>query len=101
MPHHLDVEEAADGQEAVEAFRRSPQGYYDLILMDIQIPVMDGYEAAGLIRGLDRPDASAIPITALTANAFAGDIYAAKQAGMNMHPAKPPDVKQTMSALGE
>ena len=50
MPHRLAVEEAADGQEAVEAFRRSPQGYYDLILMDIQMPVMDGYEDAGLIR---------------------------------------------------
>ena len=79
---------------------RLPHGYYDL-LMDIQMPVIDGYEAARLIRDLNRPDAYAISIIALIANAFAHDIYAAKQAGMNMHLAKPLDVKQMMSALGE
>ncbi len=95
----LIVEEAANGQAALDRFYDSLPAYYDLILMDIQMPVMNGYEAAKAIRKLQRPDASQIPIIALTANAFADDIYAAQQAGMNMHLAKPLDIRQMMAAL--
>lgn len=83
------VDTASNGQEAVEAFSRSEAGYYDLILMDIQMPVMNGYEATKIIRKLDREDAGQIPIFAITADAFAEDIEAVKKAGMNSHLAKP------------
>lgn len=85
------VEIAGDGRQGVEAFVRSQRGYYDLILMDIQMPVMDGYTAARRIRGQTRADAAAIPILAMTADAFAEDIQAAREAGMNGHLAKPLD----------
>lgn len=81
-----------DGGQAVEEFRESESGTYDAILMDIQMPVIDGYEAARRIRALDRPDASSIPIVAMTANAFAEDIQKAFDAGMNAHVAKPIDI---------
>lgn len=98
---HLIVEEAVNGKMAVERFRDSPPGYYDLILMDIQMPVLDGYQATRAIRRLNRPDASVIPIVALTANAFADDILAAKQAGMNLHLAKPFHIQQIMAVLNQ
>lgn len=85
------VECAGNGREGVEAFRRSPAGYYDLILMDIRMPVMDGHAAARAIRALDREDARAVPILAMTADAFAEDIRAAEEAGMDGHLAKPLD----------
>lgn len=86
------VETARNGREAVEAFARSGPGYYDLILMDIQMPIMNGYEAAKAIRGLERQDAGEIPIFAVTADAFAEDIESVKKAGMNSHLAKPLNV---------
>ena len=82
-----------NGQKAVEAFSTHPAGSYDLILMDIMMPVMGGYEATRQIRRLDRTDAQSIPIIALTANAFAEDIQHAIDAGMNAHVAKPLNIK--------
>ncbi len=95
------VETAENGQEGVTAFSSKPAYYYDVILMDIQMPVMNGYDAAKAIRQLERKDAAEIPIIALTANAFADDIYAAKQAGMNTHLAKPLDLKQLCKVLNQ
>ena len=77
----------------------SPAGTYDAILMDIQMPVMTGYEAAAAIRALDRPDAKTIPIIAMTANAFAEDVQAALAAGMNAHVAKPIDLDVLKTTL--
>lgn len=85
-----DVKE--DGRQVVEAFRDARPGTYDAILMDIQMPEMNGYEATRAIRGMNRDDAADIPIIAMTANAFAEDVRAAKDAGMNAHVAKPVDV---------
>lgn len=85
------IEIAADGEQGVDAFEKSPEGYYDLILMDVQMPVMNGYEAARAIRSLSRSDAGTIPILAMTADAFAEDISMAKESGMNGHLAKPLD----------
>ncbi len=82
-----------DGQQVVQVFRDREPGTFDAILMDIQMPVMNGYEAARLIRGLDRPDGRTIPIVAMTANAFAEDIKASGEAGMDAHIAKPLDVE--------
>ena len=93
------VEEAGDGVQAVRMVADSDVGYYGLIFMDIQMPVMDGYEAAKAIRRLKRPDASDIPIVAMTANAFEEDIRAALRAGMNAHFAKPIDVKELEELL--
>ena len=84
-----EVDIAEDGQKAVDMFSQQPQGYYDLILMDIQMPVMDGREAARTIRALDRPDALQIPIYALSADAFVEDERRSKESGMNGHLTKP------------
>ncbi|RHJ91141.1 PAS domain-containing hybrid sensor histidine kinase/response regulator [Parabacteroides bouchesdurhonensis] len=86
------IDYACDGAEAVKKFEQSPEYYYDLILMDIQMPVMNGYAAARKIRELSRKDSSTIPILAMTADAFSEDIKAAKDAGMNSHLAKPLDI---------
>lgn len=83
------VECAADGAESVRCFKAAPVGYYDLILMDIQMPVMNGYAATRAIRALPRQDAATVPILAMTADVFQEDIAAAKEAGMNGHLAKP------------
>ena len=91
------VECACNGAEGVEKFTNSPEEYYDLLLMDVQMPVMDGYAATRKIRGLLRKDAAAVPILALTADAFAEDISAAKEAGMSGHLAKP----FNMAAIGK
>ena len=80
---------AENGQIAVETFEKSPQGYYDGILMDIQMPVMNGYEATKAIRNSAHPDAKTIPIIAMTANAFSEDISNSLNAGMDAHIAKP------------
>ncbi len=85
----LEVTMAENGQEAVELFQQSAPYTYQIVFMDIMMPVMDGHEATRVIRSLDRPDASRIPIIAMTANAFAEDVQAAKDAGMNEHMAKP------------
>ena len=95
----LTVEEAENGQVGVERFSASAPGYYSMILMDIQMPVMNGYDAAAAIRALHRPDALHIPILAMTANAFVDDIQAAKAAGMNEHLAKPIDFEKLSSVL--
>ena len=87
-----DVTKAWNGQEAVELFRKSEPGGFDTILMDIMMPVMNGYEATKMIRSLDREDAKTIPIIAMTANAFTEDRLKAKEAGMNEHIVKPLDV---------
>lgn len=85
------VDTACDGQQGVTKFEQSREGYYDLILMDIQMPIMNGYEATRKIRALQRPDAAGIPILAMTADAFAEDVAAAMEAGMTGHMAKPLD----------
>lgn len=85
----VTVSVARDGKEAVQAFENSKVGELDAILMDVMMPVMDGYEATGRIRGLARPDAASIPIIAVTANAFAEDIQKCKDAGMDDHLSKP------------
>ena len=94
-----DVTKAWDGQEAVELFRNSEPGEFDVILMDIMMPVMNGYEAAKIIRSLDREDAKTIPIIAMTANAFTEDRIRAKEAGMDEHIAKPVDVELLIKVI--
>ena len=94
-----NVTKAWDGQEAVELFRNSEPGEFDVILMDIMMPVMNGYETTKMIRSLDREDAKAIPIIAMTANAFTEDRIKAKAAGMNAHIAKPIDSKKIEDTL--
>ncbi len=87
--YQLEIDEVADGTEAVKKFTESPIGYYNLVLMDVIMPQMTGYEAAEKIRRLDRPDAQTVPIIAVTANAFQDDVDKAFAAGMNGHLAKP------------
>ena len=94
-----ELMEARDGQEALAAFENSPPGHFDLILMDIQMPVMDGYEATRRIRALTRPDAAAVPIIAMTANAFREDIERALAAGMNDVVTKPLDMKLLLQKI--
>ena len=95
------VTKAWNGQEAVEIFRKSRPGEFDVILMDIMMPVMNGYEAAKMIRSLDREDAKVIPIIAMTANAFTEDKMRAKEAGMDEHIAKPVDGKLLVKVINE
>ena len=85
----LNVSTAINGLEAVRLFEKSKPYEYDIILMDIMMPVMNGLDAAKAIRGLSRPDAPTVPIIALSANAFAEDIQKSKNAGINEHLAKP------------
>jgi CheY-like chemotaxis protein len=85
----ISVDEAVDGSAALKMFEESPEHTYDIILMDVQMPIMDGYQASMAIRGLNRIDARSVPIIALTANAFKEDIDKALEAGMNAHIAKP------------
>ena len=92
---------AVNGREAVERFLISDPGEFDAILMDIQMPVMDGYEAARQIRRSSHPLASTIPIVATTANAFSDDIAAALAAGMNAHVSKPLDADQLCKVLAQ
>ena len=94
-----DVTKAWNGQEAVELFRKSEPGGFDIILMDIMMPVMNGYEATKMIRSLDRDDAKTIPIIAMTANAFTEDRLKAKEAGMNEHIVKPLDVELLIKVI--
>ncbi len=91
---------ANDGKEAVDAFAASSPGTFDCVLMDLMMPVMSGYEAARVIRGMDRPDAKTVPIIALSANAFEEDVAMAKAAGMNDHLAKPIDINRMFSVMG-
>lgn len=97
----LKVFTASDGAEAVEIVNSSPEGKFDLILMDIQMPKLDGYDATRKIRSLDRTDVKQIPIIAMTGNVFTEDISAAYAAGMNKHLAKPMDLDKVMKTLEE
>ena len=94
-----EVTKAWNGQEAVEIFGKSEPGEFDVILMDIMMPVVNGYEATKMIRSLDREDAKKIPIIAMTANAFTEDRIRAKEAGMDEHVAKPVDVKLLVKVI--
>ena len=97
----FSVETVADGCEAVEVFVKHPPGYYDLVLMDIQMPIMNGYEATRAIRSLDRPDAKVLPIIALSANSRDEDKRMSMESGMNYHIAKPFDVVQLIAAVNK
>ncbi len=92
------LERAENGKICVERFEQSPEGYYNVILMDIRMPVMSGYEAARIIRGLSRRDAD-LPIIAMTADAFSEDIEHSKECGMNEHVSKPIDVDRLLQVL--
>jgi CheY-like chemotaxis protein len=96
---HAQMDTAEDGARAVERFSASPEGHYDLIFMDVQMPNVDGYEATRLIRALPRHDAATVPIIAMTANAYKEDIERALGAGMNGHLAKPIDIDAVMRTL--
>lgn len=95
----IQIDTATNGEEAVAAFRDKPLFYYDLILMDIKMPVMDGLEATKHIRSLSRADAAQVPIVAMTANAFEEDRQISLNAGMNAHITKPLDVEQVLGCL--
>ena len=98
---HLLIDEAVDGQDAVNIFADKPVGYYSLIFMDIQMPTLNGYEATRFIRTLRRADAKTVPIVAMTANAYKEDIDRALDAGMNAHLSKPIDMTKVMETLGK
>ncbi len=93
------ITNAVNGAEAVELFRNSPPGAFDVILMDVMMPVMDGLTAAKTIRALDRPDAKTIPIFAMTANAFSEDVEKSLAAGMNEHLSKPLNMDVLLSTV--
>lgn len=93
----MAVTTAHNGSEAVELFAASPVGFYDIIFMDIMMPVMNGLEAARVIRAMERPDAKAVPILAMSANAFSEDVQMSLDAGMNAHISKPMDEKKLLS----
>ena len=95
----LTVEHVADGVEAVDKMAECEDGYYDMVFMDIQMPKMNGYDAARAIRAMDRDYCRQVPIIAMTANAFAEDVHAAKTAGMNEHIAKPLDLNTLAKIL--
>ena len=93
------TEEAVDGAQAVRAFEASAPGYFDAVLMDIRMPVMDGLEATRRIRTLNRPDAQQVPIIAMTANAFDDDSRKSLESGMNGHLTKPLDLDALLAML--
>ena len=95
----VQVETAEDGKQAVEKFDAAPEGYYDLIFMDVQMPVMDGYQATRRIRALPRRDAGQVWIVAMTANAFVEDIRRSREAGMNEHISKPVELERLRDVL--
>ena len=100
--HGIQVTQAWNGREAVERFSASPPGFFDAVLLDMQMPEMGGCEAARHIRALPRADAKRVPIVAVTANAFAEDVAATAAAGMNAHVSKPIDIallSQTLERL--
>ena len=97
----IDVEAAANGREALDKVSHSEEGYYDVILMDIRMPVMNGYDAAKQIRALERDDTKQMPIIAMTANAFSEDVHEALKAGMNEHLSKPIELNKLKRMLGK
>jgi CheY-like chemotaxis protein len=97
----MHVDHAENGQIVVEMFEKSAPGYYDILLMDVRMPVMDGQKATEIIRGMDRPDAKTVPIIAMTANAYIQDVEECRRVGMNAHIAKPIDMKVMYETLIE
>ena len=97
----FQVECAENGQQACDMVRQSQPGYYDLVLMDIQMPILDGYAATRIIRAMEDPALAGLPIIAMTANAFEEDRELALEAGMNGHLAKPIDLQKMMALLRE
>ena len=97
----MEVEHAPNGQEAVNAFANSAENYFDAVLMDIRMPIMDGLKATTTIRELNRPDAKKVPIIAMTANAFDEDVQRSLQAGMNAHLSKPVEPEHLFQTLAE
>ena len=98
----ISSERAENGKIALEMFSSKPEGYYDAILMDVRMPVMDGLAATEAIRALDRPDAKTVPIIAMTANVFDEDVERSHKAGMNAHlskPVEPDKLYETMNRL--
>ena len=95
----LVIDGVENGKKALEVFRKSSPGTYQAVLMDLQMPVMDGFEAARMIRNSNHIQADSIPVIALTANAFAEDIAKALMAGMNEHVSKPIDYQQLLTTL--
>jgi CheY-like chemotaxis protein len=95
----ISIDEADDGVAAVEAFSASAENTYDIVLMDVQMPRMDGYEASAAIRAIRRSDAGRVPIVALTANAFKDDIDKALRYGMNAHVAKPVEADKLLTVM--
>ena len=95
----VQVEVAGDGAQAVDMFAAAPADYYDLIFMDVQMPVMNGYEATRRIRQMDREDAGRVWIVAMTANAFVEDVRLSREAGMNEHVSKPVDLERLQEIL--
>lgn len=93
------VEEAEDGRQALEMFEKSERNYYDMILMDIQMPVMDGHMATKAIRKLRRSDAVSVPIIAMSANAFIEDVESSRLAGMNGHISKPVNIAKLLGIM--
>ena len=95
----VELDWAEDGQICLDKFKKSPEGYYDAVLMDIRMPHMTGYEATKMIRGLNHPDALSIPIIAMSADAFSDDIQHCLECGMNGHIAKPIDIMEVTRLL--
>ena len=95
----VELDWAEDGQICLDKFQKSPEGYYDAVLMDIRMPHMTGYEATKMIRGLNHPDALSIPIIAMSADAFSDDIQHCLECGMNGHIAKPIDIMEVTRLL--
>lgn len=94
----MELEWAKNGQECLEKFQNSPVGYFDAVLMDIRMPVMNGYDTTKAIRELDREDKN-LPIIAMTADAFSGDVQKCLDYGMNAHIQKPLDIKECIRVL--
>ncbi|MFR1292718.1 MAG: response regulator, partial [Parabacteroides distasonis] len=97
----ITIDTAINGLDAVHKVAQSEEGFYQIILMDIQMPIMDGYEATRQIRSLQRRDIAHMPIIAMTANAFSEDVTNAIKAGMNYHLAKPIDIGALMGILSK
>ena len=95
----LELDWAENGRECVERFSASPVGHYDAVLMDVRMPEMSGYDATRAIRALPRPDAAAVPIIAMTADAFAEDRERARDCGMSAHVSKPIDLQETLRVI--
>ena len=95
----MEVDHAENGQIVVDMFAKSPENYYDAILMDVRMPVQDGLAATSAIRALDRPDAKTVPIIAMTANAFDEDVQRSLQVGMNAHLSKPVEPERLYETL--